>query len=109
MLIGRTYERARMLANQSDVISVFLMVFAYSIELYFDFSGYSDVAIGLSKMFGFSFKENFDFPYRSTSITEFFRRWHSSLGTFFREYVYIPLGGNRKHVYINLFVVFEVR
>ncbi len=64
--------------------------------IYFDFSGYSDMAIGLGAMFGFSFPENFNYPYESKSITEFWRRWHISLGTWFREYVYIPLGGNRK-------------
>lgn len=69
---------------------------AYTFQIYFDFSGYSDMAIGLGKMFGFQFLENFDHPYVSKSITEFWRRWHISLGTWFREYVYIPLGGNRK-------------
>jgi len=75
---------------------------AYSLQIYFDFSGYSDMAIGLGKVFGFHFLENFDFPYISRSITEFWRRWHMSLGSWFRDYVYIPLGGNRvsiaKHV-----------
>ena len=69
---------------------------AYAFQIYFDFSGYSDMAIGLGKMFGFTFLENFEHPYISRSITEFWRRWHISLGTWFREYVYIPLGGNRK-------------
>lgn len=69
---------------------------AFTLQIYFDFSGYSDMAIGLGKMFGFHFLENFDHPYESKSITEFWRRWHISLGTWFREYVYIPLGGNRK-------------
>ena len=69
---------------------------AYALQIYFDFSGYSDMAIGLGRMFGFHFLENFDFPYVSKSITEFWRRWHISLGSWFREYVYIPLGGNRK-------------
>ncbi|MDE7311677.1 MAG: MBOAT family protein [Eubacterium sp.] len=68
---------------------------AYTLQIYFDFSGYSDMAIGLGKMFGFTFPENFRYPYESKSITEFWRRWHISLGTWFREYVYIPLGGNR--------------
>ena len=70
-------------------------IIAYSIQIYFDFSGYSDMAIGLGKMFGFEFLENFNYPYISTSITEFWRRWHISLGTWFRDYLYIPLGGNR--------------
>ncbi|MDD7403573.1 MAG: MBOAT family O-acyltransferase [Butyribacter sp.] len=69
---------------------------AFSLQIYFDFSGYSDMAIGLGKMFGFEFLENFDYPYESKSITEFWRRWHISLGTWFKEYVYYPLGGNRK-------------
>lgn len=73
-----------------------LGVFSFGMQLYFDFSGYSDMAIGLGKMFGFDFLENFDYPYVSKSLTEFWRRWHMSLGTWFREYVYIPLGGNRK-------------
>ena len=72
-----------------------LVMLAYTLQIYFDFSGYSDMAIGLGKMFGFEFMKNFDYPYISASITEFWRRWHISLGTWFREYVYIPLGGNR--------------
>ena len=72
-----------------------LMAFAYALQIYFDFSGYSDMAIGMGRMFGFHFLENFNYPYISRSITEFWRRWHISLGTFFRDYVYIPLGGNR--------------
>ncbi len=82
---------------------------AYMFQIYYDFSGYSDMAIGLGRMFGFTILENFNYPYLSRSITEFWRRWHISLGTWFREYVYIPLGGNRKgtlRTYVNLFVVF---
>ncbi len=79
---------------------------AYMLQIYFDFSGYSDMAIGLGRMFGFHFRENFDMPYISKSVTEFWRRWHISLSSWFRDYVYIPLGGNRKHVYRNLIVVF---
>ncbi|MBQ6164371.1 MAG: MBOAT family protein [Clostridia bacterium] len=71
---------------------------AFAFQIYFDFSGYSDMAIGLGHIFGFRFLENFDYPYISRSVTEFWRRWHISLGTWFREYVYIPLGGNRKGV-----------
>ena len=81
----------------------------YSVQIYFDFSGYSDMAIGLGKMFGFTFNENFNYPYTSLSITEFWRRWHISLSSWFKEYVYIPLGGNRKgrfRTLLNLFVVF---
>lgn len=80
----------------------------YSFQLYFDFSGYSDMAIGLAKLFGFNFAKNFDYPYLSASISEFWRRWHISLGAWFRDYVYIPLGGNRCKVYrqlLNLAVV----
>lgn len=81
----------------------------YTFQIYYDFSGYSDMAIGLGKMFGFSIPENFNYPYLSRSISEFWRRWHISLGLWFKEYVYIPLGGNRKgrvRTYVNLAVVF---
>lgn len=78
----------------------------YTLQIYFDFAGYSDMAIGLGRIFGFHFNENFNLPYISKNITEFWRRWHISLSTWFREYVYIPLGGNRKHVYLNLAIVF---
>ena len=81
----------------------------YTLQIYYDFSGYSDMAIGLGRMFGFHFPENFNLPYISQSITEFWRRWHISLSTWFKEYVYIPLGGNRKgkfRTYINLWIVF---
>ena len=77
-------------------LTAWLGIAAFGFQLYFDFSGYSDMAIGLGQMFGFRFLENFNYPYISKSITEFWRRWHISLGTWFREYVYIPLGGNRK-------------
>ena len=77
----------------------------FALQIYFDFSGYSDMAIGLGRMFGFHFRENFNYPYISKSISEFWRRWHISLGSIFRDYVYIPLGGNKKRVYFNLFVV----
>ena len=82
---------------------------AYTLQLYYDFSGYSDMAIGLGSIFGFKFMENFNYPYISKSITEFWRRWHISLSTWFKEYLYIPLGGNRissKRTYFNLFIVF---
>ena len=81
----------------------------YTLQIYFDFSGYSDMAIGLAETLGFHFRENFDLPYISTSIREFWRRWHISLSTWFRDYLYIPLGGNRKgtvRTYINLIIVF---
>ncbi len=82
---------------------------SYTFQIYYDFSGYSDMAIGLGQMFGFQIPENFNYPYLSRTIGEFWRRWHISLGSWFREYVYIPLGGNRKgklRTYLNLFVVF---
>ena len=84
------------------VVSAWLGIIAYAFQIYFDFSGYSDMAIGLGRMFGFDFPENFDHPYCSKSITEFWRRWHISLGTWFRDYVYIPLGGNRKGLAVQL-------
>lgn len=82
-------------AVQPTVVGAWLTVILYSLHLYYDFSGYSDMAIGLGRMFGFRFPENFNYPYISKSITEFWRRWHISLSSWFREYVYIPLGGNR--------------
>ena len=84
---------------------------SYALQIYFDFSAYSDMAIGLGKMFGFNFEENFNYPYISKSVTEFWRRWHISLSTWFRDYVYIPLGGNRKGVarqILNLFIVWSL-
>ncbi|MEG0770757.1 MAG: MBOAT family O-acyltransferase [Clostridia bacterium] len=90
------------------VSTAWLGVVLFCLQLYFDFSGYSDMAIGLGKMFGFEFLENFNYPYISKSVSEFWRRWHISLGTWFKEYVYIPLGGNRKgtfNTYRNLAIV----
>ena len=78
------------------VVGSWLGIVAFSLQIYFDFSGYSDMAIGLGRMLGFEFLENFNYPYISRSVTEFWRRWHMSLGTWFRDYVYVPLGGNRK-------------
>lgn len=86
-----------------------LGIVAYAIQIYFDFSGYSDMAIGLGRMFGFRFQENFNRPYIAASVREFWQRWHISLSTWFRDYLYIPLGGNRKgpfRTYVNLFIVF---
>lgn len=91
--------------------SAWLGIIAYTLQIYFDFSGYSDMAIGLGKMFGFEFPENFNYPYISKSISEFWRRWHISLGSWFRDYVYIPLGGSRVarwKVYRNLFIVWSL-
>ena len=81
--------------QQRSVLSTWLMILAYAFQIYFDFSGYSDMAVGLGKMLGFEFVQNFRYPYLASSATEFWRRWHISLGTWFREYVYIPMGGNR--------------
>ena len=95
-------------STDGGVIGAWCGILAYTFQIYYDFSGYSDMAIGLGKMFGFEFMKNFDYPYISESITEFWRRWHISLGTWFREYVYIPLGGNRKGLgrqIINMSVV----
>lgn len=91
--------------------SAWIGIVAYTCQIYFDFSGYSDMAIGLAKMFGFEFKENFNYPYISGSISEFWRRWHISLGSWFRDYVYIPLGGSRTatwKVYRNLLIVWAL-
>jgi len=82
-------------ANERTVLFYWLYALAFTFQIYFDFSGYSDMAIGLGRMFGFQFPENFDYPYISRSITEFWRRWHMTLGNWFRDYVYIPLGGKR--------------
>lgn len=92
-----------------DMPTAWLGIIFYSIQIYFDFSGYSDMAIGIGRMFGFRFMENFNYPYISQSIQEFWRRWHISLSTWFRDYLYIPLGGNRvsrSRVYLNLVLVF---
>ncbi|NLW12096.1 MAG: MBOAT family protein [Clostridiaceae bacterium] len=83
-------------------------IIAFSLQIYFDFSGYSDMAIGLGSMFGFRFKENFNYPYIASSITDFWRRWHISLSTFFRDYLYIPLGGNKHHQIRNMFIVWAL-
>lgn len=103
-------ERVFSLPNQDITAAVaWIGAFSFAIQIYFDFSGYSDMAIGLARMFGFTFPENFKRPYASTSITEFWRRWHISLSSWFRDYVYIPLGGNKvstRLMYRNLIVVF---
>ncbi|MCH5317937.1 MAG: MBOAT family protein [Eubacterium sp.] len=95
-------------SDEKSVLYFWLYAVAYMLHIYFDFSGYSDMAIGLGRLFGFKFMENFDHPYISGSITEFWRRWHMSLGSWFRDYVYIPLGGNRvskPRWFFNIFVV----
>jgi alginate O-acetyltransferase complex protein AlgI len=94
-------------AVENTPVVAWLGIICYTFQIYFDFSGYSDMAIGLAKLFGFEFRENFNYPYISKTVTEFWRRWHISLSSWFRDYVYIPLGGNRKgNVYANLFIVF---
>lgn len=95
-------------SDDKSVLFFWIYAVAYMLHIYFDFSGYSDMAIGLGKLFGFDFVENFNYPYISKSITEFWRRWHMSLGSWFRDYVYIPLGGNRvskPRQFFNIFVV----
>ncbi len=88
-----------------STVGAWVGILLYSMQIYFDFSGYSDMAIGMGRIFGFHFYENFNYPYISRSVSEFWRRWHISLGGFFRDYVYIPLGGNRRHLYRNLVIV----
>lgn len=110
-MLGAISDNIFLLANSSgiDMITAWIGAICYTLQIYFDFSGYSDMAIGLGHLFGFKFPENFNYPYISRSITEFWRRWHISLSTWFKEYLYIPLGGNRRgNVYFNLFVVFLV-
>ena len=95
-------------SGDKSVLFFWLYAITFALHIYFDFSGYSDMALGLGKMFGFDFLENFDYPYISGSVTEFWRRWHMSLGSWFRDYVYIPLGGNRvskARWFLNIFIV----
>ncbi len=98
-------------SEEQSVLFAWLYAIAFSLQIYFDFSAYSDMAIGLGRIFGFHFDENFDYPYVSKSITEFWRRWHISLGTWFRDYLYIPLGGNRvsvpRHI-LNICIVWAL-
>lgn len=91
------------LQNNTSTLGVWLLAISYMLQIYFDFSGYSDMAIGLSKFFGFDFKPNFDHPYTAASVQDFWRKWHISLSQWFRDYLYIPLGGNRvdKNTYIR--------
>ena len=107
--IGALWEVYKAMDPQNlSVLGAWLGVVAFAFQIYFDFSGYSDMAIGLGRMFGFEFKINFNYPYISRSITEFWRRWHISLSSWFREYVYIPLGGNRRgklKTYRNILIV----
>ena len=97
-----------LLKNNLDSLSVggsWMGIIAFTLQIYFDFSGYSDMAIGMGRCLGFKFNENFNHPYCCNSITDFWRRWHISLGSFFRDYLYIPLGGNRRHQALNILVV----
>ena len=110
--LGALYAAVTALpAEQASVASCWIGILAYTFQIYIDFSGYSDMAIGLAKMFGFEFNENFNYPYISKTVTEFWRRWHMSLSSWFRDYVYIPLGGNRvtvpRHVF-NLMIVWAL-
>lgn len=108
--LGLPADAIFMLTNGELVTAqAWLGVICYSLQIYYDFSGYSDMAIGLGRMFGFEFRENFNYPYATQSVTEFWRCWHISLSTWFRDYVYIPLGGNRRgplRNYLNLLIVF---
>ncbi|MEG0014407.1 MAG: MBOAT family O-acyltransferase [Cellulosilyticaceae bacterium] len=107
--IGLLWENIKVMPLiELTTIGAWMGIMAFAFQIYFDFSGYSDMAIGLGKMLGFNFGENFNYPYISKSVTEFWRRWHMSLGSWFREYLYIPLGGNRvkkSRFYINLLIV----
>jgi alginate O-acetyltransferase complex protein AlgI len=105
-LLWSTVENQQ--TGEISLLTAWLGIIAFGFQLYFDFSGYSDMAIGLGKMFGFTFPQNFNYPFISKNVTEFWRRWHMTLGSWFRDYVYIPLGGNRGDkwaVYRNLFLV----
>ena len=110
--LGTTFYAVTALPSEGvSVVTAWLGAVSYSLMLYFDFSGYSDMAIGLAQMFGFTFEKNFDYPYLSSSVSEFWRRWHISLGAWFRDYVYIPLGGSRagdKATIRNLLIVWAL-
>jgi alginate O-acetyltransferase complex protein AlgI len=97
--------------GETSVVTAWICIICYTLQIYFDFSGYSDMAVGLGKMFGFKFVQNFNFPYKAHSITDFWRRWHISLSSWFRDYVYIPLGGNRKgdvRTIVNILIVWSL-
>ena len=111
-MTGEIFQQiSDMPASQMSMLMAWLGCISYAFQIYFDFSGYSDMALGLARMFGFELKKNFDYPYISQSITEFWRRWHISLSSWFREYVYIPLGGNRCSAVrniVNLMIVWTL-
>jgi len=92
----------------SSTLGMWYGIILFALQIYFDFSGYSDMAVGLGRMFGFEYIENFNYPYISRSVTEFWRRWHISLGTWFRDYVYIPMGGKYRHQMLNIFTVWAL-
>lgn len=110
--IGALWSQIKLMEyGELSAVAAWLGILAFTFQIYFDFSGYSDMAIGLGKMMGFTFPENFDYPYMSHSISEFWRRWHMTLGAWFKSYIYIPLGGNRKglpRTIINLLIVWTV-
>ncbi len=109
--VGEMFSQIAATTDGLTTATAWLGIVAFTLQIYFDFSGYSDMAIGLGRMFGFKFNENFIYPYQSKSITEFWRRWHISLSSFFKEYLYIPLGGNRKgkgRQVLNLFIVWAL-
>ncbi|MBE6719897.1 MAG: MBOAT family protein [Ruminococcaceae bacterium] len=109
--VGELFSQISATTEGLTTATAWLGIIAFTLQIYFDFSGYSDMAIGLGRMFGFKFNENFLYPYQSKSITEFWRRWHISLSSFFKEYLYIPLGGNRKgkaRQILNLFIVWAL-
>ena len=109
--IGALWSEIYALGGHSSALTAWIGAVAFTFQIYFDFSGYSDMAIGLGRMLGFKFPENFRYPYQSVSITDFWRRWHITLSTWFREYLYIPLGGNRRGLArqaLNLFIVWTL-
>ncbi|MCL2322659.1 MAG: MBOAT family protein [Oscillospiraceae bacterium] len=106
--MGLLWESLKVSPNENGILASWIGIIAFSLQIYFDFSGYSDMACGLGNMLGFEFLKNFNYPYISKSITDFWRRWHISLSSWFRDYVYIPLGGNRKGLlrqFLNIFIV----
>ena len=110
-ICGKALETLNPAASQMSVAGAWLSAFMFALQIYFDFSAYSDMAIGIGRIIGFKYKENFNYPYAAASITDFWRRWHMSLSGFFRKYVYIPLGGNRKgarRTAINILIVWSL-
>ena len=109
--LGAVWEQCKAVPDGNTTLAAWIGILAFTFQIFFDFSGYSDMAVGLGKIFGFEFVRNFNYPYTADSITDFWRRWHISLGTWFREYVYIPLGGNRKgraRQCLNIFIVWAL-